>query len=142
MNKTDILNAHNKYRQELKLPPLKWSDKISASAQNWANTLAAKRQFQHSGTKGLGENIWMGTAGYFSFTQMVDSWGGEKKYFKYGTFPNVSTTGNWSAVGHYTQIIWKNTTEVGCGFATVAKGNDYLVCQYNPPGNYMGQKVY
>jgi len=59
-------------------------------------------------------------------------------YFKNGTFPNVSTTGNWSDVGHYTQVIWKNTTEVGCGVARSNQG-EIWVCNYNPPGNYQGQ---
>lgn len=83
----------------------------------------------------------MGTAGYYSPSRMVQTWGREKEYFKPGVFPNVSKTGNWSSVGHYSQIVWKNTTEVGC--ATVTKGgNDILVCRYNPTGNIVGQKVY
>lgn len=141
INKDDILAAHNKYRQEVGVPALKWSDTVATAAQKWANQLASTGQFQHSGSASYGENLWMGTAGAFSFTQMVDSWGSEKKFFVAGTFPNVSSSGKWQDVGHYTQVIWRNTTEVGCGLAT-AGGKDYLVCQYNPKGNYIGQKVY
>jgi uncharacterized protein YkwD len=141
----DILAAHNKYRSQVGVPPLKWSNKIASSAQTWANKLANMGKMQHSTSQersGYGENLWMGTAGAFSFTQMVDGWGSEKKYFiPNKAFPNVSKTGNWADVGHYTQIIWKNTTEVGCAL-TQGGGNNYLVCQYNPPGNFQGQKPY
>ena len=138
----EILNAHNKYRSQVNLPPLRWSNQLAAHAGQWANYLSQKRSFQHSHTKGQGENLWMGTSRRFSFTQMVDSWGSEKKYFKYGTFPNVSSTGNWSDVGHYTQIIWKNTTYVGCAGVDGGDGNYRLVCRYVTPGNYRGQKPY
>jgi uncharacterized protein YkwD len=141
----DILAAHNKYRSQVGIPPLKWSNKIAISAQTWANTLAKMGKMQHSTSQarsGYGENLWMGTAGAFSFTQMVDGWGSEKKNFiPNKTFPNVSKTGNWADVGHYTQIVWKNTTEVGCAL-TQGGRNNYLVCQYNPPGNFQGQKPY
>ncbi|WP_017718116.1 CAP domain-containing protein [Kamptonema formosum] len=141
INKDEILAAHNKYRQEVGVPALKWSDTVATAAQKWAEQLASTGQFKHSGSASYGENLWMGTAGAFSFTQMVESWGNEKKFFVAGTFPNVSSSGNWQDVGHYTQVIWRNTTEVGCALAT-GGGNDYLVCQYNPKGNYIGQKVY
>lgn len=83
----------------------------------------------------------MGTTQRFSYSQMVDSWGNEKKDFVRGNFPNVSSTGNWTDVGHYTQVVWRNTTEVGCAIASDGR-NDYLVCQYNPPGNFTGQPVF
>lgn len=139
----EILDAHNKYRLELNIPPLKWSDKLAVNAKLWSDRLAREggKKIYHSSGTGEGENIWWGTSGRFTYTQMVDGWGGEKKYYKHGNFPNVSKSGNWADVGHYTQLIWKNTTEVGCGKST-AGGFDIFVCRYSPPGNYMGQKAY
>ncbi|MDX2215638.1 MAG: CAP domain-containing protein [Oculatellaceae cyanobacterium bins.114] len=134
----EILNAHNAYRSQVGVPPLQWSDSLAASAQQWANQLAATGTFEHSGA---GENLAQGSAGGFSVTQLVDMWGSEKQYFVYGTFPNISSSGNWSDVGHYTQLIWRNTTEVGCGLAS-GNGNDVLVCHYNPAGNVEGQAVF
>ena len=138
-----LLDRHNFYRSQVGVPALKWSDRLASNAQGWANNLAERggKTLQHSSGSGEGENLWMGSAGYFSQQTMVDGWGGEKKYYKPGVFPNVSTTGNWSDVGHYTQIVWRNTTEVGCAVAT-AGGNDILVCRYSSPGNYMGQKAF
>jgi uncharacterized protein YkwD len=139
----EIIAAHNRYRSELGLSDLKWSERLSGNAQEWASHLASKggNTLEHSRNSGEGENLWLGTTGAFSYQQMVDGWGDEKQYFKAGQFPDVSTTGNWSDVGHYTQIIWRDTTEVGCATAS-AGGNDILVCRYSPPGNFMGQSVY
>lgn len=138
----EVLAAHNKYRAERKLPPMIWSEELATHAMKWALHLArSDGQLRHSKESGEGENLWQGTAGRFSYTQKVDNWGSEKKYFKDGIFPDVSTTGAWSDVGHYTQIIWLDTTQVGCAQATNGK-YDFFVCRYSPPGNYIGQKVY
>jgi hypothetical protein len=134
----EILNAHNAYRAQVGVSPLQWSDSLAASAQQWANHLAATGTFEHSGA---GENLAQGSTGAFSVTNLVDMWGSEKQYFVYGTFPNISNTGNWQDAGHYTQLVWRNTTEVGCGLAS-GNGNDVLVCHYNPAGNVEGQAVF
>ena len=139
---SDAVAAHNTYRAAVKVPDIAWSAALAEHAEVHAKRLAKEHQFYHSKDRhGEGENLWMGTHGFYTYKQMVDSWGSEKKFFKYGTFPGVSTSGKWSDVGHYTQVIWKNTTEVGCALAT-GGGNDYFVCRYSPPGNYMGQKPY
>jgi hypothetical protein len=141
IDKTELLTAQNKYRSEVGLAPLTWSDSLAASAQQWAEQLATMNRMQHSGAIGKGENLAMWKAGRASLTQLVDLWGQEKHYFVHAQFPNVSTTGDWEAVGHYTQLIWKQTTDVGCGLAT-GNGNDFLVCQYQPKGNMFSEKVY
>ncbi|MBN1531047.1 MAG: SCP-like extracellular [Spirochaetes bacterium] len=138
--------AHNRYRAELGIPGLTWSQTLAEHAQVWADHLASigGRSLMHSQNSerpGEGENLWMGTSGYYSVTQMVDTWGNEKQYYRDGVFPNVSTTGSWFQVGHYTQMIWRDTREVGCARAS-AGGNDIFVCRYSPPGNYMGRKAY
>jgi hypothetical protein len=109
----------------------------------WANTLNANLQFAHDPeVQDQGENLWMGTVGFFSLTQMVDSWGGERQNFENGVFPNVSTTGNWFDVGHYSQMVWRTTTSVGCAGVAGSDGNYRLVCRYSPPGNVMGRQVF
>ncbi|OKH51222.1 SCP-like extracellular [Phormidium tenue NIES-30] len=137
-----LLEAHNLYRFEVGVPPLEWSESLANSSQAWADRLAATNTFAHSDSNEYGENLWKGTAGAYSLADMVKFWGDEKQYFIPDTaFPNLSTTGNWADVGHYTQIIWRDTTEVGCGLAT-GNGQDVLVCRYSPPGNYQGQKPF
>ena len=55
---------------------------------------------------------------------MIDSFVSRARHFRNGKFPHVSSTGNWQDVGHYTQVIWRNTREIGCA---VARGgsNDF-----------------
>jgi hypothetical protein len=134
----ELLAAHNNYRASLGLPRLRWSDRLSASAQRWADHLAAIGRLEHNGS---GQNLAMATSGSQSLTQLVDLWGGERAYFTNGYFPAVSTTGNWANVGHYSQMVWRMTSEVGCGFAR-SYGRDVLVCDYNPPGNVMGERAF
>lgn len=137
-----VLAQHNEYRSALQLPPLVWSAQLASDAQAWAKNLARIDKGQHdSNVRGReGENIWWGTAGAYSPTEMVDFWGNEKGKFIYGVFPECMTEPS-AVVGHYTQMIWKNTQSVGC--ALVSNGKmDYLVCRYSLPGNIVGEKPY
>ena len=137
-----ILQLHNDYRSALQLPPLEWSPALAADALAWAKHLAESDKGQHDqnivGKEG--ENLWWGTANAFSLGDMVDAWAAEKKFFREGVFPDCRSNRS-AVVGHYTQIVWRNTQAVGC--ALVGNGrNDYLVCRYSPPGNLIGQRPY
>jgi len=138
-----VLEQHNHYRSALGLPPLTWSANLASDALGWAQQIAKLDQGQHDPrirAVNEGENIWWGTEGAFSYVQMVDFWAAEKKDFVYGVFPNVKTR-RAAVVGHYTQMIWKATSAVGC--AVVGNGKtDFLVCRYSPPGNVEGEKPY
>lgn len=137
--KEKMLAVQNKYRAELNVPDLKWSDSLAAESLKWANHLADINTMKHSETN-AGENIASGVN--IDYVTLVDiSWGKEKSDFVYGAFPDCSKSNNWQHVGHYTQMIWKNTTEVGCAISK-KKEKAFLVCRYNPPGNFMGEKPY
>ncbi|MEO9635852.1 MAG: CAP domain-containing protein [Parasphingorhabdus sp.] len=136
-----MLAAHNQARDDVAVGPMALDADLNAAAQAYAEELIANGGFEHSPgdtRPGQGENLWAGTASAFSFQQMVDGWINEKRFFVRGVFPNVSTTGRWQDVGHYTQIIWRDTTKLGCGIASNAQ-RDVLVCRYSPPGNFIGQ---
>jgi Cysteine-rich secretory protein family len=133
-----VLTAHNQERARLGLKPLVWSNRLASKALNWAKHQAETDTFEHDADTEDGENLWMGTKGFYRPEEMVGAWTSERALFKLGLFPKNSKTGNWMDVGHYTQLIWFNTTAVGC--ARVAnRTDDYLVCRYDPPGNWMGQ---
>jgi uncharacterized protein YkwD len=134
----ELLAAHNAYRENLGLAPLRWSDQLADKAQQWAEHLAETGQLEHSGS---GQNLAMAASGTQSLTQLVDLWGSEQANFTNGSFPDISTTGNWMDVGHYSQMVWRSTTALGCGFAE-NDGRDVLVCDYSPPGNVMGERAY
>ena len=139
-----IQSVHNRERAAVGVAPLNWSSELEAHAGIWATHLAALGSLQHSNSSqrpGEGENLWMGSAGDFDPEQMAQAWADEKKDFVAGVFPNVSRTGDWFAVGHYTQMISRRSTKIGCAIAHGTKW-DVLVCRYSPSGNVIGKKVY
>lgn len=138
-----ILAAHNAERAALGLPPLVWDNDLGNGAATYATQMAMTGVFQHSdrsGRRGIGENLWYGTHGAYSVEAMVGGWASEKRMFAPGIFPNVSRTGNWADVAHYTQMIWPTTLRVGCALASTQRF-DYLVCRYSPAGNIDGKPV-
>lgn len=140
---TRLLAAHNRERAAVGVPPLRWDPALAAAAAAYGPALAATGRMVHSNRAsrpGQSENLWMGTSGAYSPEQMVGSWASERKWFRPGIFPNVSTTGNWVDVSHYTQMIWRTTTSVGCAVHR-SRGMDYLICRYSPRGNQDGRAV-
>jgi hypothetical protein len=141
---TRILAAHNRERVRLGIAPLQWDPALAAAAATYGRTLARLGRLQHSieaVRQGQRENLWMGTRGTFSPEQMVGGWIAERAYYRPGQpFPYVSRTGNWADVGHYTQVVWRGTTRVGCAIYPSRRW-DYLICRYSPPGNIDGRPV-
>ena len=138
-----MLAGHNSERAAVGVPPLTWSEPLAADAQSWADHLAKTGRFEHSdaGTrKDEGENLWEGTHGGFTYEEMVASWANEKRYYKGGVFQSGGGAGG-QPIGHYTQMVWRNTTKVGCAIASGAE-YDVLVCRYDPPGNFIGEMPY
>lgn len=138
-----IVVLHNQARSAAGVGPIYWDASLAAAADTYAGELAQTGRWGHSppaARPGQGENLWMGTREAFSVDQMIGSWAGEGRWFKRGAFPDVSRTDNWEQVGHYSQMIWRGTTRVGCALRSSA-GNDYLVCRYSPAGNVTGVSV-
>ena len=138
IDKEKLLERHNYYRSKLGIPSLEWSDELANTAQIWANKLANSCDLVHS-SSGYGENIYW-TSGSASEYEVVDSWASEKKYFN--SRNRVYKRGSGRKTGHYTQIVWKNTTQVGGAKQFCKHGGEIWVCNYDPPGNYIGQKAY
>ncbi|KAF7990229.1 hypothetical protein HCN44_000034 [Aphidius gifuensis] len=130
------LEKHNYYRDIHGVPPLKINDKLCKFSQEWATKLAKMGKMEHRKNSEYGENL------YFKWSsnpkclvtgdEAVVSWYSEIKDYKYGTDRSASTT------GHFTQVVWKDSTELGVGFSRNSKGEIYVVCNYNPPGNFIG----
>lgn len=138
-----ILAEMNRERAAVGVPPLAWDADLAVAAAGYAPVLAAGGRLEHSprsSRRGQSENLWMGTRGAFTTEQMVGYWAAEKARFRPGIFPNVSSTGNWFDVSHYSQMIWRGTTHVGCATARNAV-SDFLVCRFSPRGNIDGQRV-
>ncbi len=133
-----LLMRHNAWRAKVSVAPLVWSDAVAKSAYEWARKLQKDNcGFYHSDTD-YGENLWMGSTGYYSIADVVESWASEIEDYNYET--NKCKAGKMC--GHYTQIVWNTTTEVGCASIEDCDGMTLWVCQYNPPGNWVGKKPY
>jgi pathogenesis-related protein 1 len=134
--------AHNNWRNEVGVPPLQWSDPVAAYAQEWAEYLARTGKFEHRRNGDYGENIFMSSREHLIdqvVRQMVFK---EKANYD----PVTGRCRNSGECRHYTQIVWRTTTEVGCGMAVRPDARysqlQYWVCNYNPPGNVLGRKAY
>ncbi len=130
----DLLEAHNEVRARVGVGPLKWSAKLEESAQDWAEALVARNQFAHRPNLPYGQNLFASTAPQ-SAEYVVRAWASEAREYDYRT--NRCS----GMCGHYTQIVWARTRELGCG---VARGprRQVWVCEYDPPGNWVGRRPY
>ncbi len=131
----EMLAAHNAVRARLQLPPLRWSTDIAAYAQQWANYLEAHHEFQHHKQSTYGENLFMISGDTTTPAAVVRSWASEAKDYDY------RRNSCHGVCGHYTQIVWRDTREVGCAVAP-GRNEETWVCNYGPPGNVVGERPY
>ena len=126
-----LLDTHNAVRARHCAAPLAWSPKLAEVAQAWANSLRDQGcKFGHSGGR-YGENLAAGTAGTLDGVAVTRMWYDEVKLYK---FPD----GGFSMqTGHFTQVVWRGTTMLGCGRSR-CNNMDIWVCEYDPPGNVQG----
>lgn len=140
-----ILETHNKERSVAGVAPLVWSASLALQAQSWTDSLSVKCIPSHASSavrNGKGENIWAGY-GYdvWNVSEMVNDWILEKQNYTYDT----NTCAPGVMCGHYTQVVWNTTTEIGCGITTCSEGGDegkILVCRYGSAGNISNKKPY
>jgi uncharacterized protein YkwD len=137
-----MLDGQNAARAPLSLQPLSWSESLAADARAYAQELARTGRFEHSpqprGDPPQGENLWTGTRRAYTYGEMVGHWVQEGRNYRPLPVPQSSATGQFGDVGHYTQIVWRNTREVGCAEAS-NRTDDYVVCRYLPAGNVLGE---
>jgi pathogenesis-related protein 1 len=131
----EMVAAHNAVRSRVGVPPLQWSERLAASSQEWADTLLARHRFEHRPNARYGQNLFEITGGGSSSQQVVNAWASESRNYDYNS--NQCR----GVCGHYTQIIWAGTQEVGCAVAR-SEGREVWVCEYDPPGNWIGKRPY
>jgi len=150
-----ILKRHNFYRDIAGIKKLKWNKKIEKNAQAWANKLKTSKQcnMMHSTSASrsnkasfsyLGENLYWGwsSAGTKINEKLandsVNSWYNEIRDFKYSNKGVICPLrGKKGMIGHFTQVMWGKTTNLGCGYAQCKNNTTtVVVCQYGPGGNF------
>jgi pathogenesis-related protein 1 len=121
------------------LPAMAWSDDAAAVAAAWA----ARCAFEHNPDPGeRGENLAFFSTNLASTPEMVvQGWADEAEFYDY----DANTCAAGEQCGHYTQVVWRDTTRVGCAKAECTiQGFEGLfwVCDYEPPGNFVGERPY
>lgn len=129
------------------LPPLAWDPMLASYAAAWAAKCQSSngQLLDHdpnrtnvAGYAYIGENIFA-SGGAATAQGAVSAWAAEKQYF---TYPNTCASGQ--ICGHYTQLVWRDTTHVGCALQTCSNlaFPSTIVCDYGPGGNVGGQTPY
>ncbi len=141
-----MLDAHNHWRSQVGVPALTWSEHLAHVSKKWADQLKSYGCAAFHSTNGLGENIFQSTAriwqdGRREFVprttkEVAEKWGGEIIYYNYD---ENSCSGDCT---HYTQIVWKDTRELGCAVSVCDDQGQIWVCSYYPSGNIYGQRPY
>ena len=131
----EMLAAHNAVRAGVGMARLEWSDRLAARAQDWADTLGTRNQFFHRPHSTYGENLFEITGASVSPAYVVNAWAEEARDYDY------RANRCRGVCGHYTQIVWGDTKDVGCAVARGA-GREVWVCDYDPPGNWAGRRPY
>ncbi|XP_043860976.1 cysteine-rich secretory protein 3-like [Dromiciops gliroides] len=134
----EIVDKHNTLRAQVSPPAanmlkMEWSKEAQKTAEDWANKCTLKHSNPKLRTIGTtcGENLFMSSAP-LSWSKAAQAWYDEYKHFKFGV---GSTSGE--AVGHYTQMVWYRSHQIGCAVARCpgAAFEYYYVCHYCPSGN-------
>ncbi|KNA21092.1 hypothetical protein SOVF_046430 [Spinacia oleracea] len=135
----DYVNAHNAARAAVGVGNIQWDNQVAAFAQQYANQRKGDCAMRHSGGGGkYGENLAAGSGAFMTGTAAVQMWVNEKADYNY----NSNTCAPNKVCGHYTQVVWRNSVRVGCARVQCNNGWFFVTCNYDPPGNYVGQKPY
>jgi pathogenesis-related protein 1 len=149
----EALDAHNDARDAVGVTnDLVWDAAIAADAQKYADEMANSGAWEHDpknqggyANGDYGENLYTSTQKP-TLKTAADAWIDEEQYYSYGKVGDDSTCQQGQMCGHYTQVIWKSTSKMGCAMSKYKTGqykNWYIVvCKYQTPGNYEGETPY
>ncbi|XP_046632249.1 venom allergen 5-like [Daphnia pulicaria] len=155
------------------IPNLKWSEALANAAWVWAQHLRYKHgtqiivtnfirwyslsTFVINNRTGAACIHLANTSDWTSIINGKDGWSQEVDFMNCGKiedFRGCQSGNNGKVIGHYTQMVWAETTHVGC--AAIGYYDDYngypftpgqpykqfYVCNYSPRGNATNKPVY
>lgn len=133
----DCLKAHNEFRSKHGVKMLKLNAKLCRFAEEWAINLASRANPIHRSNSPYGENIfctWSNSPHgiVVDGREPVEHWYGEVETHVFNKEPTTLRS------GHFTQVVWKDSKELGVGQARSKSGQVVIVCNYDPPGNFIG----
>ncbi|XP_062224723.1 pathogenesis-related protein 1A-like [Phragmites australis] len=130
----ELLSVHNAARQAVGVPPLAWSGQIAGYAKSYAQSRRGDCAPRRSPLFYFGENLFVGKGRHWNATSLAAAWVDEGQWYDYESNSCAAPPG--AGCGHYTQAVWRNTTQLGCARIVCDSGDTLLVCDYFPPGNY------
>ena len=133
----DYLDAHNLARAQVGVGPMVWDDTIAAYAQSYGNQRMGDCNLIHSGGP-FGENIFWGFGADITGRDATSAWINEGQFYDYNSNGCISG----QQCGHYTQVVWRNSVRLGCARVQCVSGAIFITCNYDGPGNYIGQRPY
>ncbi|XP_066989603.1 CRISP/Allergen/PR-1-like isoform X2 [Macrobrachium rosenbergii] len=137
---------------------LVWNDELAKVAQAWASQCPSGHDGGNdrkicSRSYAVGQNIYYywGFDDKTAWKNAIDAW-----YEEVADMPSTmvdsftSSSANGKVIGHYTQVVWAKTNEIGCGgihYSTTLNGVTYpqskiYVCNYGEAGNFLTRPVY
>jgi uncharacterized protein YkwD len=147
--RSTALSQHNTYRAKHRSPNMALDNSLNSTAQSWAQYLASKGELEHSSRSqrnNAGENLYVFYTTQSSINGSTIAKNAVKSWYDEVSAYNYANPGFSSETGHFTQVVWKSSTKLGCG---AAKGTArvsgrnynafYVVCHYAPAGNFQGQ---
>lgn len=134
----DYINAHNTPRGQVGVGVVTWNATVATYAQNYANQRINDCAMTHSTGSPYGENLAKGSSSSFTGVSAVNLWAAEKQYYDY---QNNGCIGGHQCL-HYTQVVWHDSTQIGCARVRCSNGWYYVICSYYQPGNWDGERPY
>ena len=134
--RSDILTNHNYHRKRHQVDELERNSEIEQVAQSYSEYLASIETMKHSGNGKYGENLyncWSSNGICITGEKASQMWYDEVKQY------NFNNPGFSGGTGHFTQLVWKGSKQIGCGVACSINNKCYVTCNYYPPGNVLSQ---
>ena len=142
----ELVNRHNELRKKHSAGALTVLKDLTTLCQKTVDNCKKLGTLQHGnlnmddGTR-VGQNLFLSSWAPTG-TEVADDWYSENVDYDYST---GKAKNNNAVVGHFTQLVWKGSKQIGCAVAVGPwlsyKNSYYVGCDYLPPGNYIGQEV-
>ena len=135
--RSDILSNHNEHRKRHHSDELKRNKELETIAQSYSQYLASIDLMKYSENKKYGENLYLYNSNID--LNIIGEKASQNWYQEISTydFNNLVYT---PETRHFTQLIWKETKQIGCGASCNKKNNCFVVCNYFPPGNILNEE--
>lgn len=130
--RSELLDNHNYHRKRHQVENLVRSAEIEKVAQSHSEYQASINTMKHSGNEKYGENLYSCGA---SYGECVTGKTASERWYAEVSQYDFSNPHYISGTGHFTQLVWKSSKQIGCGAACNSYNKCFLTCNYYPPGN-------